>query len=170
MDEPGRRAFELAVERQIPVLYRMARRLTAKREDAEDLVQDCLLKACASWNRFDGRFLRSWLICILKHEGFKRFRVSALEPPCRELEEDTPADTCLWSIVDWRLQGDLLLRELDQLPVEYKLAVHLCDVEEFSYEEAAEALEVPVGTIRSRLFRGRRLLRDRVLSVKGYLL
>ncbi|HSI73014.1 MAG TPA: sigma factor-like helix-turn-helix DNA-binding protein, partial [Fimbriimonas sp.] len=60
------------------------------------------------------------------------------------------------------LMGDHILQELDDLPDEYRLAVTLCDAEGLSYQEVADALEVPIGTVRSRLFRGRRLLREKL--------
>jgi RNA polymerase sigma-70 factor (ECF subfamily) len=78
---------------------------------------------------------------------------------------EEPSDDGFWEQVSWNAVGENILRELDKIPEEYRLAVALCDVEEMSYEEAAQALEVPVGTVRSRLFRGRRLLRAKLVHI-----
>jgi RNA polymerase sigma-70 factor, ECF subfamily len=70
-----------------------------------------------------------------------------------------------WDEVHWRMASEKVLEALDTLPEEYRMAVQLCDVEQMSYEEAADAMEVPVGTVRSRLFRGRQHLRNRLVEV-----
>lgn len=89
----------------------------------------------------------------LRHEGRADFV---------ELNEATAVEEPFWDAVLWKAQADRILEELDKLPNEYRLAVTLCDLEQMTYEEAAEALEVPIGTIRSRVFRGRSMLRAKL--------
>jgi RNA polymerase sigma-70 factor (ECF subfamily) len=84
-----------------------------------------------------------------------------------EDEHDQPVEDTLWQTVVARDQVQRILCNLDKLETHYKMAVQLCDVEGLSYEEAAEALDVPMGTIRSRLFRGRAMLRQLVLNDGG---
>lgn len=81
-----------------------------------------------------------------------------------DLDPDLLADES-WSAIDWGLCGPRLLAEVDRLPTEYRLAVVLCDIEQLSYEEAAEAMDVAIGTAKSRLFRGRRMLRTRLAGM-----
>ena len=149
---------------EIPVLYRVARRITGNDADAEDAVGQTLMAAVKAWDRFDGQHARSWLIKILKNECFviSRKRGKRLETDISIVAE--PATEDFWQAVDWTLVGDHLLEALDDLPTEYRLAVALCDVEQMGYEEAAEALEIPVGTLKSRIFRGRKLLRSRLIA------
>lgn len=151
--------FESIALEEIPVLYRVARRMTLNDSDAEDLVGQALLRAVKAWNTFDGRHPRSWLIRIVKNEHLMRIRHRATRPEIAIDEVAEPTEEGFWEEISWRAVGTDILRELDKLPEEYRLAVALCDVEEMSYEDAAEAMEVPVGTVRSRLFRGRRMLR-----------
>jgi len=158
-----RNAFEDVALAELPVLYRVARRLTLSDTDAEDLVGQALLLAARGWNSFDGAHPRSWLIRILKNEhlGMVRKKAGRTIEALEEVPE--PLEEGFWEEISWRAVGSDILRELDRLPEEYRIAVALCDVEEMSYEEAATAMEVPVGTVRSRLFRGRRMLRARLV-------
>jgi RNA polymerase sigma-70 factor (ECF subfamily) len=157
--------FDEAARRELPVLYRVALRLTRHEADAEDLVGQVLLQAHKAWATFDGRYVRSWLIRILKNEFYhSRRKPGAMGNLNLEMVEE-PSDDGFWEQVSWNAVGENILRELDKIPEEYRLAVALCDVEEMSYEEAAQALEVPVGTVRSRLFRGRRLLRAKLVHI-----
>ncbi|MEA2554051.1 MAG: hypothetical protein QOJ65_2227 [Fimbriimonadaceae bacterium] len=131
--------------------------------DAEDLVGQTLLAAARAWGNFDGRYIRSWLVTILKNEHLKGIRSKASRPKTvgledgKELTEGSPEHE-----IDTRAFADEILKELDSLPEDFRMAVALCDVEQMSYEDAAQALGVPIGTVRSRLFRGRRLLRDKL--------
>ena len=81
------------------------------------------------------------------------------------LDEATCMTDYTWSDLDKRLLSSSIVEELDRIPDEYRLAVTLCDMEELSYEEAARALDIPIGTVRSRLFRGRNMLRARLAAV-----
>lgn len=158
-------SFETVVNRELPILYRVAKRLASNSSDAEDLVGGALLLAARAWSNFDGRHPRSWLIRILKNEHLGIVRKRSVRPEVALDDIVEPAEEGFWQAISWKSVGTNILSELDQLPEEYRLAVTLCDVEELSYEEASEAMEVPVGTVRSRLFRGRRLLRARLVGV-----
>ena len=153
--------FETAVRRELPVLYRVARRMVRNEDEAADLVQQALVKAFGAWRKFDGKHVRSWLIKILRNENLMRIRSDA-RAELVELEEGSAVDSGFWDEVLWRNQVGRLLDELDGLPEEFKMAVVLCDVEQLSYEEAALSMDVPIGTVRSRLSRGRAMLRIRL--------
>ena len=157
--KPTKLSFERVAETEIPVLYRVARRLTRNDTEAEDLVGQTLLSAARAWDSFDGRFARSWLLRILKNAHTATVRTKINQPERAVIEDEEYGDEDPWGDIDWRLIGSEILRVLDRLPEEFRLAVTLCDVEELSYQEAAEVLEVPIGTVRSRLFRGRRMIR-----------
>lgn len=154
--------FERAVEPELAVLYRVARRLGTTPEEAEDLVQATLIKAYRNWHQFDGRYLRSWMVRIMRNERLASIRSTRNRPEPEELTEDAVVDLGFWKEVDAHLQADRILQELESLAEPYRLAVQLCDVEQMSYEEAAMAMEVPIGTVRSRLFRARVELRKRL--------
>lgn len=158
-------AFESVAVAELPVLYRVARRLTLNASAAEDLVGQTLLKAAAGWSGFDGRYARSWLIRIMQNihsREMGKLSAQAIQVP---LEENTATTGDVWHDLETRLAGASIVEELDRIPLEYRLAVTLCDMEELSYEEAAEAMGVPVGTVRSRLFRGRQILRQRLAAI-----
>ena len=138
-------------------------------EQAEDLVQTTLLKAYQAWGSFDGRYLRSWLIRILRNERLMMLRSERPESSLEETPEVELSDGPFWDAVSSRIEAERVLLELERLPDIYQLAIQLIDVEQLSYEEAAEALEVPIGTVRSRLFRGREMLRNRLQGSTGAL-
>jgi RNA polymerase sigma-70 factor (ECF subfamily) len=155
------------VKGELAVLYRVARRMGASADQAEDLVQTTLLKAYQAWDSFDGRFLRSWLIRILRNERLMALRSERPESSIEETPDAELSDGPFWDEVSLRLDADGVLLELDRLPDIYQLAIQLIDVEQLTYEEAAQALDVPIGTVRSRLFRGREMLRNRLQSSVG---
>lgn len=171
-----RRVFQAEVERLMDRLYGTAVRLTRNGADAEDLVAEALTKA---WSRLDTledlQAFEKWVFRILTNT-FVSGRRRPRETPASELEgEDEDDQVSLfdrlhqpfllwWDNPEQRLL-DRLLREdieraLDALPDPYRLAVVLVDVEGFTYAEAAESLSIPVGTVRSRLSRGRILFQD----------
>lgn len=155
----------------LDALYSVACKLTRNPAEAEDLVQDTLLKAMKARDQFHaGTNLKAWLFRILTNTFINKYRRgglerSVLEGPdadplvdgwvsastMRQLRD--PEQQALQPIVEGEVQ-----RALDQLPTEFKLAVILCDVEEFSYEEIAQIMGCPIGTVMSRLHRGRKLL------------
>ncbi len=135
--------------------------------DAEDLVQETLIRAFSAWNRFDGRHLRAWLLRILYNENLARFRKPEPDLQLSDFDWEEPFRDDLWVSVANRDQAQTILQQLECLESHHRLVIQLCDVEGMSYEEVASVLDVPVGTVRSRLFRGRNVLRERVLAVMG---
>lgn len=159
--------FEESVKPELPVLLRVAQRLTICDDDANELVQRCLIKAFRGWRGFDGRYLRGWLIQILRRENAMKLRHERAMPKEVELDPDAAEGDGFWNEVEWRDEAHRILEVLQTLPEEFRLTVHLCDVEELTYEEIARALEVPVGTVRSRVHRGRRMIRRRLWMNQG---
>jgi|SRR5581483_6400581 len=165
-------AFEAEALASIDSLYRTALRLTRDPADAEDLVQDTYLKAFRAADRFQpGTNLRAWLFTILHNTARNRARDRAREAvtvdtdtaeraaddPAHTSREpsDTPESLLIRDTLDPDLQA-----AVDSLPDAFREAVWLRDVEEFSYAEIAAMLEIPAGTVMSRISRGRRMLYD----------
>jgi RNA polymerase sigma-70 factor (ECF subfamily) len=170
MRAPNRaREFERTVKGELAVLYRVARRMGVSAEQAEDLVQITLVKAYQAWDSFDGRYLRSWLIRILRNERLMALRSEHPESSIEDTPDSELCDGPFWDEVSWKLEAERVLVELDRMPDIYQLAIQLIDVEQLTYEEAAQVLEVPIGTVRSRLFRGREMLRNRLQGTSGTL-
>ena len=149
--------IEQSVEQHIPRLRRYARALTGDRAAADDLVQDTLERALSRfhlWRR--GSDLRAWLFTIM-HNIFVNQARSRMRYPHQALDEPT-ADAMQYREPDW-----VDLRDIDgalaKLPVEQRTVVLLVGLEQFTYEEAARVLEVPIGTVMSRLSRGRERMR-----------
>jgi RNA polymerase sigma-70 factor (ECF subfamily) len=166
--DPGDdRAFADEALSYIDGLYGTALRLTRRTQDAEDLVQDTYLKAFRSSGQFErGTNLRAWLFTIL-HNTFRNMRRHQGRNP---IDVDSEAVEKAADVAgDGRTPEQLLTRAtldvdlqaaLDALPDAFRQAVWLRDVEEFSYAEIARILDVPIGTVMSRISRGRRMLHD----------
>ena len=154
-------SFEAIAMQELPVLYRIAKRMTLDPSEAEDLVAQTLANASSAWHSFDGRHARSWLVRIMKNEHFSNFRRKKARPEPVPLEADILGEDP-WEEVSWKASGDQIWNAVDELPEDFRLTISLCDVEELTYEEAARAMDIPVGTVRSRLFRARRLLRAKL--------
>jgi len=165
-DNAGGNAFERDALACVDALYATALRLTANPADAEDLVQDTYLKAFRSAGQFEpGTNLKAWLFTILHNTFLNRRRRSVREPIGIDPAEIEQAATGLSAASP--TPEELLLRDtldadlkaaLDALPDAFRQAVWLRDVEEFSYAEIASMLGIPIGTVMSRISRGRRLL------------
>lgn len=165
--------FAAAALSYIDGLFGTALRLTRNRADAEDLVQDTYVKAFRFADRFrPGTNLKAWLFTIL-HNTYRNTRRHAVRDPvdvdseAAELTQapsrfDSPEALLLKASLDTELQA-----AFDSLPEVFRVAVWLRDVEEFSYNEIAAMLEVPPGTVMSRISRGRRLLHDRLAGRDG---
>jgi len=168
-------AFGVEVLGYLGPLYATALRLTRNRPDAEDLVQDTLVKALRFSDRFErGTNLRAWLSTILHNTWRNRLRDASrenVEVDSARVEEaaqqedagasETPEQLLLRATLDADLRA-----ALDQLPDVFRQAVWLRDVEEFSYAEIASTLDVPIGTVMSRISRGRRMLLDALRTSK----
>ncbi|MBL8087242.1 MAG: sigma-70 family RNA polymerase sigma factor [Chthonomonas sp.] len=159
--------FESVVESDLPVLYRLAQALTGNQTDAEDLVAQTLYLSAKAWHAFDGRHPRSWMIKIMRNEHLSSVRKKSASATVALDDVAEPSAEGFWEAIDWRAIGESVIAELAQIPEEYGFAVALCDIEEMSYEEAAEAMNCPAGTVRSRLYRGRNMLRARLVRRLG---
>jgi RNA polymerase sigma-70 factor (ECF subfamily) len=154
----GQDRFEREAIPHLKRLYGAAYRLTGNPADAEDLVQEALLRAFRAFDRFaSGTNLRAWLFTILYRVRTDTLRRAGRAPRMEELDEEVlsvpPAPEALAG------QGQDLARALALLPEPFRAAVVLRDIEELSYGEIAEALQVPMGTVMSRIHRGRARLR-----------
>lgn len=170
-------AFGAEVLRYLEPLFATALRLTRNRADAEDLVQDTVVKALRFAHQFErGTNLRAWLSTILHNTWRNRLRESGRESATVDvdsarLEEietadgstatDTPEQLLLRNTLDADLRA-----ALDELPDVFRQAVWLRDVEEFSYAEIARMVDVPIGTVMSRISRGRRMLLDHLRKAR----
>ncbi|HLN16018.1 MAG TPA: sigma-70 family RNA polymerase sigma factor [Acidimicrobiales bacterium] len=164
------RFTDLAME-YMPALYSAALRMTRNRADAEDLVQETYLKAYRAFGSFtEGTNLKAWLYRILTNTFINSYRAAKRRPEVTDVEdvEDlylyrrlAGTDGRSRSAEDEALDGftdDEVKAALESLPEDFRIAVLLADVEGFSYKEIAEITEVPIGTVMSRIHRGRRAL------------
>ncbi|HEY7791746.1 MAG TPA: sigma-70 family RNA polymerase sigma factor [Vicinamibacterales bacterium] len=168
------RGFEDEALSYLDRLYGAALRLTGNAADAEDLVQDTYVKAFRFASRFEpGTNLRAWLFTILHNTARNRRRDAAHDPATADSEAveraaDRPADAATPEQLLMRGVMDADLKAaLDSLPAAFREAVWLRDVEELSYAEIARAVDVPIGTVMSRISRGRRLLHERLTTRTG---
>jgi RNA polymerase sigma-70 factor, ECF subfamily len=172
-DDPRRAAFRRHVVPELDVLLRVARRLTRDPAEAEDLVQDTLLRAYRALDRFDGRYPRAWLLTILRNTHYNRLRKRR-----PDLLDDEVAQRLPDTGVDGRLDGTAeralhdhfdpeVRAALASLSHNHRAVIALVDLDGLSYQEAADMLEVPVGTVMSRLHRARAKVRGR-LEAAGF--
>jgi RNA polymerase sigma-70 factor (ECF subfamily) len=158
--------FGLLLEREIPRLRRYARALTRDPSRADDLVQSCLVRALAKSHLWQpGTDLRAWLFTILHNQHVNDVRRSVREGISVPVEDVAPVLT-VQSTQGASLQLRDLDRALTRLPEEQRQVLLLVGLEGMRYEEVAMVLDVPVGTVRSRLSRGREMLR-RLMDLKG---
>jgi len=156
-------AFDRYVLPELDVLLRVARSLTATAPDAEDLVQDTLIRAYNAVERFDGRHPRAWLLTILRNTNINRHRrrrPELLDDPDAAYERLAgDGHDEIDAVVDATFDA-ALTDALDSLTPPFRQVVDLVDIGGASYAEAAASLGVPVGTVMSRLHRARRRLRE----------
>jgi RNA polymerase sigma-70 factor (ECF subfamily) len=155
-------------------VYRVARRLVGTREEAEDLVQETYARAFRSWSSYTpGTNLRAWLLRILTNLNLDRGRKIQRTPDLQPLEEgdyylankvaETQGEQALdQERVVERLSQDSIVTALSSLPHDFRDVVVLVDIGDFSYADAAQILDIPIGTVMSRLHRGRRLLKQQL--------
>ncbi len=162
--------FEEEVLELADQVYRVARRLVSTREEAEDLVQETYARAFRSWRSFTpGTNLRAWVFRILTNLNIDRGRREQRTPDSRPLEE---GDYYLYNRLEEsggldderrvveRLSQDAIVDALSSVPHNYRDVVVLVDIGDFSYQDAAQILDIPIGTVMSRLHRGRRILKQ----------
>lgn len=164
-EEQRRRRFEAEALPHMRVLFATACRLTGNPHDAEDLVQDTFLRAFRAFESFTpGTYIRAWLFTILHRARTDAFRRTGRTPQTVEVEE------CMVSVPPAQDSlangGERISRALDALPEVFRAAVVLRDVQEFSYDEIARILDVPIGTVMSRIHRGRALLRESLSDLR----
>ena len=156
-------------------VYRVARGLVSSKEEAEDLVQDTYARAFRSWRSFTpGTNLRAWLLRILTNLNIDRGRRVQRSPDMQSLEE---RDYYLYDRLEAtsgakdeervieRLSQDDIVDALAEVPHDFRDVVVLVDIGDFSYADAAQILDIPVGTVMSRLHRGRRILKKELADV-----
>jgi RNA polymerase sigma-70 factor (ECF subfamily) len=154
---------------EIEVLLRVAHSLTRNHAEAEDLVQDTLLRAYRGIDGFDGRHPRAWLLTILRNTHINRNR---RRRPELLRDPDAATDRMISAASDERTDAVIddevdveIIRALESLDEPFRRVVELVDIDGLSYAEAAEVLDVPVGTVMSRLHRARSRIRDRLVKV-----
>jgi RNA polymerase sigma-70 factor (ECF subfamily) len=168
--------FEASAMPYVDSLYNTAYRMARNAEDAEDLVQETYLKAFKYYDKFEeGTNFKAWLFKILKNTFINRYRKKQQEPLQSAFDEiedafesqvrtepgkgiGSPEEEALAGVLDEHIQ-----QALDSLPPDYRMVLILADLEDFSYKEIADILEIPVGTVMSRLYRGRRILEGALL-------
>jgi RNA polymerase sigma factor (sigma-70 family) len=170
------RVFEKEFMPHIDSMYNFAFRLTNDEDDANDLVQDTYLKAFRFINSFsEGTNAKAWLFRILKNSFINDFRKKSKEPAKVDYQDvettyNSEEDAETNQTVDLRAEsvqdliGDEIANALNSLPVDFRTVIILCDVEGFTYEEMAKILDIPIGTVRSRLHRARMLLKEKLKS------
>jgi RNA polymerase sigma-70 factor (ECF subfamily) len=172
-------AFEQLALQYMPALYTAALRMTHDPADAEDLVQETYLKAYRAFGTFEeGTNLKAWLYKILTNTFINAYRAKRRRPEQSDIEdvedlylyrrlgglEASQAGRSAEEEVLDRFTDAEVKAALDSLPEQFRLAVLLADVEGFSYKEIAEIMDVPIGTVMSRLHRGRRALQKALLD------
>ncbi len=164
--------FEAVALEYFDMLYSTAMRLTRNPHEAQDLVQETYLKAYRFFDRFEpGTNIKAWLFTILRNTHINTYRKASRQQEQTDFERVEPfyADPTLFP--EWSDQAPLeevlrhvvqddVKRALDALPEVYRMVVLLADMADFSYKEIAAIIDCPEGTVMSRLFRGRRLLRN----------
>ncbi len=174
-------SFEREALPHLDLLYNFSRWMTNSRADAEDLVQETFLKAYRFWDGYEeGTNIKAWLFKILKNSYINRYRREIKEPETVNYEavenrnnherpdgiSNSPSATFLGNLLE-----DDVSNAIASLPDDFRTVVILCDIEGLVYKEIAEFVECPVGTVRSRLHRGRKILRAKLWEYarkKGY--
>lgn len=169
--------FESAAIAQLPSLMAVAVRLTRNNAEGEDLVQDTFVKAMRARTQFEaGTNIRAWLLKILTNTFINRYRRGSLERSIVDGADAEPLSEAWMGSASMNSMRDpesaalrpMLEAEiqtaLDELPEEFRLAVVLADVEELSYKEISDIMGCPIGTVMSRLHRGRRMLKTRLFA------
>ncbi len=170
--------FEELILEHMDMLYAVALKLTRNATDAEDLTQNTVVKALRFHDKFaEGTYIKAWLLTILRNTFINEYRRKVRRPTFVELSGTEPAKTTApdpqvpyepkeyTSQELFELLDDEVKLAIEALPEDFKQAVIMADLEDKSYKEIAEAMECPLGTVMSRLYRGRKLLRERL---EGY--
>lgn len=170
------RIFEKEFLPHVDSMYNFAYRITFDEDDAKDLVQETYLKAYRFIESFQqGTNAKAWLFRILKNSFINDFRKKSKEPAkvdyqevetfynSEDVDDQRTSDLRVDALKD--MIGDEVSNALNSLAIDFRTVIILCDLEGFTYEEMAKILDIPIGTVRSRLHRARNLLKDKL---KGY--
>jgi RNA polymerase sigma-70 factor (ECF subfamily) len=167
-----RREFENLARRYQRDVFSAALRLTGSYADAEDLAQEAFLKAYVAFDQFQlGTNFRAWLLRIVTNTHINRYRSSKRTPDTiawedftaegeRQVREEASSDPRPEQMILQHVPDEVVGPALHDLPEEFREAVIMSDIHEMSYKEIAQVLKIPLGTVRSRIFRGRKLLRE----------
>lgn len=175
--------FESEFLPHVDALYTFAYHLTYDEDDANDLVQEALLKAYRFISSYNiGTNAKAWLFKILKNAFINEYRKKAKRPFKVDYEDissyHNSEDTSYVGILDLRedifqgILGDEIVTALNSIPVDFRTVVVLCDLQGFTYEEMAKIIDIPIGTVRSRLHRARNMLKEKLKAYaekSGYL-
>jgi RNA polymerase sigma factor (sigma-70 family) len=164
MDSARKRAlFEEAVMPHLNAAYNLARWLTRSNDDAEDLVQEAFLRAFRSFDSFQGQDGRAWLLAVVRNTCFTWLRKRGHQPS-EEFDEQMHSGADQFPNAESVLLNDAAVASLNDcleaLPLEFREAIVLRELEELSYKEISDIARVPVGTVMSRIARGRKRLQD----------
>lgn len=174
----SRDAFERQAEKVFPSVFGTALRLTRSREEAEDLAQEAIVRAYEAWDRFDGSNFKAWMLRIVTNLYINRYRQRQRGPQLASLEDDRVIEPVAGEtdepdrLVFDEMLGAEVETALAKVPDDFRLAVILSDIEGMSYQEIADVTGVPIGTVRSRLARGRAMLRKELTDYalqEGYI-
>ncbi len=165
--------FENELLPHVSALQTFAFHLTYNQEDADDLVQETYMKAYRFIDKYEqGTNAKAWLFKILKNAYINEYRKRVKQPTKVDFEEivayhDTDDDRItgysdLREEVFLHMMGDEVTTAINSLPLDFRTVILLCDIEGFTYEEIASIIDVPIGTVRSRLFRARNLLKEKL--------
>ena len=157
------------------ILYNYALRTTGNEDDARDLLQETYLKAYRFWDKYEkGTNIRAWLFRIMKNSYINRYRKESKEPDkvdygdvenfYNSIRAEYTDTNDLQEKLFGNLLGDEVAKALESLPEDFRTVVILCDIEGLTYEEIAEFIDRPIGTVRSRLHRGRKLLQAKLFE------
>ena len=174
--------FDEEIIPHMDALYNFALRLTSDPNDAEDLVQDTIVKAYRFFSSYEkGTNAKAWMFRILKNSFINNYRKKSKKPSQVDYDEvssyyetiraERTETSDLKNLMFREMMDDDLSEALTRLPEDFRTVVLLCDVDGYTYEEIANMLDVPIGTIRSRLHRGRNLLKTELLEYakkRGY--
>lgn len=169
--ESGDDIFNRLILPEMEIMWRVALSLTRNRADAEDVVQEALLRAYRAIHTFDGRYPRAWVLTILRnteHNRHRRKRPPLLNDP-DSVEERGPATEAdaVEQYAEDREFDQAVVDALAKLPDNFRQVVELVDIDGLAYQEAADVLDVPLGTVMSRLHRARRRIRELLVPL-GY--
>jgi RNA polymerase sigma-70 factor (ECF subfamily) len=167
-DEHAWAAFESEALPHVDRLFRLAMWFERNRDEAEDLVQETMMQALQSFHRFQpGTNCRAWLVTILQHVRSNRRRARSRSPLVSDPDDRIAQTIPFVPPVPQQLSDKTILSALRRIAAQYQEVVVLCDVEEMTYKEIADALAIPIGTVMSRLHRGRALLRSELAASTG---